>query len=795
MHLQFLSGNEVYWRTRYEPSADAGHTAYRTLVSYKETWDRAKIDPTPEWTGTWRDPRYASQSAGAGLPENGLTGTAYVANNSDLPLTVTAAEGRTRLWRHTSLATASGPTALAPHTVGYESDEDLDNGFRPPGLIRLSTTTGPVSEYLQDFGNNVAPGTTTHHLTLYRAASGALVFGAGTVQWTWGLDAVHDTPFDPEPADPRMQQAQVNLFADMGVRPATLQAGLVAATPSTDTTGPTVAVTAPAEGAARANGVEVTVSGTATDAGGGRVAGVEYSTDGGTSWHPATGTTSWSATYRQHGQGAVPVRVRAVDDSANIGPAATRTLSVSCPCTVLGDAVPAVAAADDVDATELGLRFTPVVDGFVTGVRFFKGAGNGGTHVGSLWSSSGTRLATATFTSESATGWQEVAFTSAIAVSAGQTYVASYTAPQGHYAVEPGAFWAAGIEAPPLRVEGGFGTEPAGVYGAAGQFPSSSYQRGAYAVDLTFTTTDTSPLVLTDRAPLPDSTSVPTTSPVTARLSRTAATGPTVTVRDPGGSAVAGTTTYAPATRMVTFTPTAPLAATTRYTVTIAATDSLGRPVQSGATWSFTTARPPGVPGVCPCSLFDDSTQPARLEDPDPKAVTLGVRFSPTVAGTVTGVRFYKGPANTGSHTGVLWSTTGTRLAQGVFTGESVAGWQTLTFAQPVSVTAGTEYVASYRTTVGRYSVTPGAFGDADLSRPPLRVTRSAGAYSYADAYPANTSSASYLVDVVFEKAPARDRRRRAGACGWRHGCSALGSGAGRLLRAAGERLVPRGDS
>ena len=62
----FLSGNEVYWRTRYEPSADASHTAYRTLVSYKETWANAKIDPSPEWTGTWRDPRFAPKSQGGG---------------------------------------------------------------------------------------------------------------------------------------------------------------------------------------------------------------------------------------------------------------------------------------------------------------------------------------------------------------------------------------------------------------------------------------------------------------------------------------------------------------------------------------------------------------------------------------------------------------------------------------------------------------------------------------------------------------------------------------------------------
>ncbi len=47
VNLMFLSGNEMYWRVRYEPSADPSATPYRTLVSYKETWDNAKIDPSP----------------------------------------------------------------------------------------------------------------------------------------------------------------------------------------------------------------------------------------------------------------------------------------------------------------------------------------------------------------------------------------------------------------------------------------------------------------------------------------------------------------------------------------------------------------------------------------------------------------------------------------------------------------------------------------------------------------------------------------------------------------------------
>ena len=755
VNLLFLSGNGVYWKTRYEASADTSHTAYRTLVCYKETWSNAKIDPSSEWTGTWRDPRFAPPSSGAGNAENALMGTAYMSNFSDLAVKVSAAEGKSRLWRNTSVANlASGTTAtLAPHTVGYESDEDLDNGHRPPGLIRLSTTTGPVEQYLQDYGNTTAPGTTTHHMTEYRAPSGALVFSAGTIQWTWGLDAVHDSPYAPEPADVRMQQAQVNLLADMSAQPTTLASNLVAATKSTDTTGPTVTITTPAVGAAPANGTTITANGTAADSGGGVVAGVEVSTDGGSTWHPATGTTSWSYTYVQHGAGATPLKVRAIDDSANIGTATTRSLDVTCACSVYGQEVPATPALADGSAVELGMRFTPTVDGFIKGIRYYRGTGNNGTHVGTLWGGSGQKLASATFTNETATGWQNVTFTDPVAVSAGQTYVASYTAPTGHYAAKPFAFAEFGLDADPLKVAGGFSAAPAGVFGATGQFPSLSYNRAEYYVDVSFVLTDDSPLRAGSQWPVPGTSSVPASSTVSATFSKPVQqSSVSLVLKDALGANVAGTTAYNATTRTVTFTPTSPLAGFVKYTATLDARDTLGNSLSAGQTWSFTTAKPPGLPGVCPCSLFDDSTVPTMLEDNDPGPVTLGVRFTPTSNGTITGVRFYKGPNNTGTHTGTLWSANGSALATGTFTGESVSGWQDLTFATPVPVTKNTQYVASYRTTVGRYSATPNAFSSADLSRPPLTVTSTAGAYSYPDGFPGAVSSTSYLVDVVFQK-------------------------------------------
>jgi hypothetical protein len=58
VHLAFFSGNEIFWKTRWESSIAGTVTTYRTLVCYKETHSSPpeKIDPSPEWTGTWRDP-------------------------------------------------------------------------------------------------------------------------------------------------------------------------------------------------------------------------------------------------------------------------------------------------------------------------------------------------------------------------------------------------------------------------------------------------------------------------------------------------------------------------------------------------------------------------------------------------------------------------------------------------------------------------------------------------------------------------------------------------------------------
>jgi hypothetical protein len=332
VNMAFFSGNTMYWKTRWEDSN-------RTLVCYKES--AQKLDPSPTWTGLWRDPGFSPPSDG-GRPENAVTG-ALTAQRSDLTMTIPADDGKMRFWRNTSIAQQSpGQTASLPFAVlGHEWDESIDTGgggvfqdqygltptgakYRPAGLVQVSSTTAPTVGPLEagadpppqtrrpDVGT-LALGPPTHHMTLYKAASGALVFNTATMQWAWGLDANHDG--EATPTDTRMQQATVNVFADLGAQPATLQSSLVATTKSTDATPPTSSISAlPVVHVNQ----PVIISGTAVDAGGGVVGGVEVSTDGGQTWNPANGRGQWSFGWTPTATGPVTIRARAADDSANL---------------------------------------------------------------------------------------------------------------------------------------------------------------------------------------------------------------------------------------------------------------------------------------------------------------------------------------------------------------------------------------------------------------------------------------------------------------------------------------------
>jgi hypothetical protein len=136
--------------------------------------------------------------------------------------------------------------------------------------------------------------------------------------------------------------------------------------------------------------------------------------------------------------------------------------------------------------------------------------------------------------------------------------------------------------------------------------------------------------------------------------------------------------------------------------------------------------------------------------DTSPQA--LGVKFTASSSGFIGGVRFYKEIDNTGAHVGSLWTSTGTLLASGTFTGESASGWQELDFSSPVAVTAGTTYVASYTTTTGHYAATVGGLA-SPVTNGPLTALASGGVYANGsgNVFPTNTfNNANYWVDVVY---------------------------------------------
>ena len=129
----------------------------------------------------------------------------------------------------------------------------------------------------------------------------------------------------------------------------------------------------------------------------------------------------------------------------------------------------------------------------------------------------------------------------------------------------------------------------------------------------------------------------------------------------------------------------------------------------------------------CPCSIWQDGTPTGAIDATDANAITLGVQFKAASSGFITGVRFYKEADNTGSHTGSLWTASGSLLASGTFSGETARGWQELDFSSPVAVTAGTTYVASYLTSTGHYADTAERAGVGGDERAADRAGRRRG--------------------------------------------------------------------
>ena len=149
---------------------------------------------------------------------------------------------------------------------------------------------------------------------------------------------------------------------------------------------------------------------------------------------------------------------------------------------------PVVADGGPDSAVELGVKFKSDVAGTIKGIRFYKAAANTGVHIGNLWTSNGTRLATATFSNETASGWQQALFATPVTIASNTVYVASYHANNGHYSADLNYFLGKGVDNPPLHalmngVSGGNGVY---AYGASSVFPTQTCNAANYWVDVCF---------------------------------------------------------------------------------------------------------------------------------------------------------------------------------------------------------------------------------------------------------------------------------------------------------------------
>ena len=405
----------------------------------------------------------------------------------------------------------------------------------------------------------------------------------------------------------------------------------------------------------------------------------------------------------------------AVQDPAGNAMAApvSWSFTTSPSCSIWNDsATPAVTSFNDTSPIEVGVKFSTSVTGMITGIRFYKGSLETGTHIGHLWTSTGTLLATATFTGESASGWQEVDFASPVVIAANTVYVASYYAPVGGYAVSGAYFAGSGIDSGPLHALSN--TEGNGngvyIYATGGGFPTGSFNATNYWVDVVYTSgVNNPPPTVTAQSPAPGAAGVSTTATISATFSVPVQAGTiSFTLTDPSGNSVPGSVSYDATTNTAVFSPTVPLATSIQYAATVSgATDQFGHAMIAPVSWSFTT--------TATSTIWSNTATPANPSVNDPAAVNLGVKFESNTPGYVTGIRFYKGTGNTGTHVGYLWTGTGALLASATFTSESTSGWQQVNFATPVAITAGTTYVASYLAPQGHYAADGGYFASSGV--------------------------------------------------------------------------------
>lgn len=445
-----------------------------------------------------------------------------------------------------------------------------------------------------------------------------------------------------------------------------------------------------------------------------------------------------------------------------------------CPCNVFSSN-PSVSTDTDAGGLNVGMKFRADIDGYITGVRFFKHPSMTGVHTGNIWDAVGNNLGTVTFSGETASGWQEMALGTPVQVTAGTQYVVSLFHANGVYAYTLNGFTSEIVNFP-LRAP-----QDGGPYGGNGvanlsntnTFPNTTFSPANYWVDVAFKSNITAtPPTVTSTTPTNAATNVSAGETVKAVFDQYMDGGSfttnSFTVKDASNNPVSGTVSYNNSTKTASFVASNGFTTGETYTATIeggtgsVATNIDGVALASDHSWSFTIS--PTNP--CPCSLKDLSNPAGAGTFDDTGTLELGVKIKPSANGFITAVRFYKPITSTvSSRTVKVWDASGNNLSTATSSNESEYGWQEVKLSSPVAVNQNQLYIVSYYSSDGVYMSSIGglnstisnghltAFADTNAENAATGSGNRNGVFRQdASAYPnAGTTNGSYYwVDAVF---------------------------------------------
>jgi hypothetical protein len=371
---------------------------------------------------------------------------------------------------------------------------------------------------------------------------------------------------------------------------------------------------------------------------------------------------------------------------------------------------------------ELGALLQSNTAGQITAIRFWKDSRESGTHTGRIWSGAGQLLASVTFANETASGWQQQALATPLAISANTTFVVSVNTGNTYYVATASGLSSQVINGNLSSVVGNNG-----VYGNPGTFPTNSWFNSNYFRDVVF---------------------VPGTTYSISGTIGPLASGPGTTVTLSGAASV---TTTTDSSGNYTFTG----LANGSYTVTPSKAGFTFSPANASASVNnsnVTVATFTATANATGQTLFTTQV-PAKIGQSDGASANyeLGALLQSNTAGQITAIRFWKDASESGTHTGHIWSGAGQSLASVTFANETASGWQQQALATPLAISANTTYVVSVNTGNTFYVVTPSGLASQVINGNLSSVVGNDGVHGNSGTFPTNSwQNSNYFRDVVF---------------------------------------------